>query len=513
MDRALDLSTGLYILAKDADRNAEYICPNPKCAKKVTPRAINGYFFQKVSAYFAHAPNVADSDCQYYVENIYSGSNVVNYLQIRPVKINSFSLLNKNKIYSNFYLNVDDNLTKLILSINFNYCFGDFNGSIIINTPQGEKEISNRINSASNQIRKYEVGFDFDPKNIKFIGEVSNAVKNLAYIKSINDSNLNIFDGVTGRLIIGENIVVDRDYYVLIKKNLLISNPILKFCNSLEFNIDGFDLYSLKLYSNLSQVEKSLIEDLLGAEIISWGPKIYLIDPMPIKIEEGGELIIPYQASNCSFQLNYCLIDDIEFQFESNPLNEFEVIEDNRIDQKHIIKVNLLEESSLTLYWKSSKAPILKIRKELVLNYKEKALEVSFNNKTYNLLDKLIYSSLRDGVELSLPNAHLFPQLKIIHKNRRLEINSKVKFIYRSGDTVDAENFGYIGSHEDPVNKNVSRDSKSINILKWLNASANLNTQNDDLAYVQRKLVSKFGNNSPYIVHLNYLKNKETHDF
>ena len=35
MDRALDVSTGLNVFARDADRNAEYICPNPECAKKV----------------------------------------------------------------------------------------------------------------------------------------------------------------------------------------------------------------------------------------------------------------------------------------------------------------------------------------------------------------------------------------------------------------------------------------------------------------------------------------------
>jgi hypothetical protein len=220
MDRALDLSTGLNVLAKDADRGAEYICPNPKCAKKVTPRAINGYFYQKVSAYFAHAPNVADSDCQYYVENIYSGGGATNYLQIRPVKVNSFSQANKNRIYINYYLSVDESISKLILSINFNYCFGDFDGGIIIHTIQGEKEISNRINSSSNQTRKYEIPYDFNPKNIKFIGEVSDPVKSLSSIKSISENNLNIFDSVTGRLINGENIVVEKDYYVLIKKIL-----------------------------------------------------------------------------------------------------------------------------------------------------------------------------------------------------------------------------------------------------------------------------------------------------
>jgi len=513
MDRALDLATGQYIRAKDADRNAEYICPNPKCAKKVTPRAINGYFYQRVSPYFAHAPNVADSDCQYYVENNYSGSNLANYLQIRPVRINSFSQLNKNKIYSNYYINIDENSPKLILAINFNYCFGDSPGSIIFPTCQGEIEISNRINSASNQIRKYEVPFDFDPKNIKFIGDVSNTVKNLASIKSINENNLNIFDGITGRLIYDENIIICKDYYVLIKKNALVSNIILKFCTPLESKIDDFDLYNFKLHSNLSHIEKSLIEDFLNTEIKFFGPKIYLINPIPLKIEDDGELIISNQVTECSFQLKYCSIGDIEFQFEKNSFNEFEVIEDTTIDQQHIVKVNLIDESSLTLYWKSSKAPILKIRKESILNYKEKALEITLNNKTYNLLDKSIYSSLKDGVELSLPDAQHFPQLKIMHKNRRLEINSSVKFIYKLGDTIDAENFGCIGSHDDSLNKKVSRDSKSINILKWLNANANINIENDDLSYVERKLVSKFGNNSPFLVHLNYIKNKETYDF
>ena len=511
MDRALDVSTGLNVFARDADRNAEYICPNPECAKKVTPRAINGFFYQKVSAYFAHAPNVADRDCQYYVENNYYGGVVTNYLQIRPVKVNSFSQTNKNKIYCNYYLSVEEEISTLVLSINFNYCFGDFEGGIIIHTTRGEVEISNRINFSSNQIRKYEIAFNFNPKNIKFIGEVSSAVKSLISINSIIENNLNIFDGITGRLINGENIVVEKDYFVLIKKNNLISHSLLKFCNVIQSHVEGFDLYNLNLYKDLSQLEISSIEELLGAKITYRGPKIYLIDPMPIKIEDGGELIIPDHSSNCIFQLNYCSIDDIEFQFEGSPLNEFE-IQNNTIDQKHIIKVNLMEEKSLTLYWKSSKALILRVRKESSLTYREKSLEVTFNNTTYNLLNKLIYSSLREGMEISLPNVELFPQLKIIRKNKKLETNSNTKFIYKLGDTIDGGNFGHIGSQQEPLNKKLPRDSKSINILKWLNANAMININNDDIDVVERKLINKFGHNSPYSMHVSYLKNKIAHD-
>ena len=512
MDRALDTSTGLNVLAKDANRGAEYVCPNPKCGKKVTPRALNGYFYQRVSPYFAHAPNVADSDCQYYVENHYSGSTLLNYLQIRPVKLNSFSQINKNKIYVNYYLNVDEIFPKLILSINFNYCFGDFEGIIIVDTAQGEKEITNRINSSSNQTRKFEIPFEFNVRNIRFTGDVSSTVKSLTSIKSISESNLNIFDGITGRLINNEKIVIEKDYYVLIKESTLNSHQILKFCNAIQSKIAGFNLYIFKLHSNLSQIEKSLIEDLLGSEIVSYAPKIYLIDPMPIKIEEGGELIISHEVKDCSFQLRYCSIDDIEFQFEGTSLHEFEVMEDNRIDQQPIIRIDLIAESSLTLFWKSTKAPILRIRKESVLNYKETALEVNFNNRTFNLLDKLIYSFLKDGMELSIPNAHHFPQLKITHKNRKLDLNLNTKFTYNSGDVIDGGNFGFIGSQEDPVIKKSYRDNKSINILKWLNASAMVNSNNENIAHVQRKLFNKFGSNSPFSLHLSYLKNKDTYD-
>ena len=116
-------------------------------------------------------------------------------------------------------------------------------------------------------------------------------------------------------------------------------------------------------------------------------------------------------------------------------------------------------------------------------------------------------------MEISLQNAQLFPQLKITHKNKKLEINSTTRFIYKSGDTIDGGSFGYVGSHEDPLDKKVFRDNKSINILKWLNANAMVNIKNDDITDVQKKLMSKFGNNSPFLMHLNYLKNKDTHDF
>ena len=61
MDRALDVSTGLNVFARDADRNAEYICPNPECAKKVTPRAINGFFYQKSALRLENPNQLADA--------------------------------------------------------------------------------------------------------------------------------------------------------------------------------------------------------------------------------------------------------------------------------------------------------------------------------------------------------------------------------------------------------------------------------------------------------------------
>jgi hypothetical protein len=39
-----------------------------------------------------------------------------------------------------------------------------------------------------------------------------------------------------------------------------------------------------------------------------------------------------------------------------------------------------------------------------------------------------------------------------------------------------------------------------------------ININNDDIDVVERKLINKFGHNSPYSMHVSYLKNKVAHD-
>ena len=68
---------------------------------------------------------------------------------------------------------------------NFNYCFGDFEGIIIVDTTQGEKEITNRINS-SNNIINLSINISSAALNV--------TVKNVKEDRIIEEDKIKIID-------------------------------------------------------------------------------------------------------------------------------------------------------------------------------------------------------------------------------------------------------------------------------------------------------------------------------